>query len=349
MENEARKRNFKTDMIICSPQLGISPDSNLGGEVHDREMLKALDKLGIELLIILPWGKKYPLFKHAKIYFLPVPFIYPPGLFNLLILPYLFFLSAKYHFDVLRIHSPNFVGPAAVFFKLFYPKVKLVATYHHLERESILEKKLRKYYDLITVVSQATKRELGERAVVIPNGLDPKYKPFPQKPDNKKILLYLGQLIPRKNVEFLLQIINKLPKNYQLLICGSGPLKDQLGQKAKGKNVAFRGYISEEEKVNYYNLASIFLYPSLKEGFGLSVLEAMACAKPVLVSDLPVFRELIHNRKDGFLEKLAVDRWLKIIRQLDDKSLAKKIGRAARLAAQKFSWENSASRLLESL
>lgn len=349
MENQTRKRNFKTDMIICSPQLGISPEASLGGEVHDREMLKALDKLGIEHLIILPWGKKYPPLKHAKIYFLPIPFVYPPWLFNFLILPYLFFLSAKYRFDVLRIHAPNFVGPAGVLFKLFYPKVKLVATYHHLEKEGLLEKKLRKYYDLITTVSQATKKELGEKAVVIPNGLDPKYRPIPQNPDNQKILLYLGQLIARKNVAFLFKIIDRLPKNYQLLICGRGPLQGKLEQKAKGKNVAFRGYISEEEKVNYYNLASIFLYPSLKEGFGLSVLEAMACAKPVLVSDIPAFRELIHNRKDGFLEKLEVDRWLKIIRQLDDERLAKKIGRAARLAAQKFSWENSARHFLDSL
>src|SRR3990167_3249711 len=68
-------------MIVCSPQLGISPGSNLGGEVYDREILKGLDAIGVETLIILPFGKKHPHLKHAKMYSLPTPFVYPPWLF----------------------------------------------------------------------------------------------------------------------------------------------------------------------------------------------------------------------------------------------------------------------------
>lgn len=295
-------------MKICSPQLGLSPDSNLGGEVHDREMIKALDSLGVETLIILPLWKKHPILKHAKIYFLPVPFVYPSWLFNFLILPYLFFLYQKYRFDILRIHSPYFVGFGALAFKLFFPKVKLVATFHHLESKN-LDQFLARKFDLVITVSGETRRQFGT-GVVIPNGVDSKYKPAVKNSDlvkkyqleNKKVLLYLGQLIERKNIPFLFNVIKKLPKNYILMICGDGPLRANL-EKLAPSNVVFTGRIPENDKVDYYNLADVFVYPSKKEGFGLSVAEAIACEKPIVASNTPVAEHT----------PLKIDLWVKKI------------------------------------
>ncbi|MBI3558891.1 glycosyltransferase family 4 protein [Candidatus Gottesmanbacteria bacterium] len=300
-------------MIICSPQLGLSPESNLGGEVHDREMLKALDGLGIETLIILPFGKRHPVFKHAKIYFLPISFVYPPYLFNFLILPYLFFLYWKYQFDILRVHSPYFVGFGALIFKIFFPRVKIVVTYHHVEpKYKIFDNYLLNKFDLVTVVSEETKKELG-KGMVIPNGIDPKYKPQLKNQKllekynikNKKVLLYLGRLIERKNIPFLFKIIKKLSNDYILLICGDGPLSDNL-EKTAPEKVIFTGRISEEQKVDYYNLADVFVYPSLKEGYGLSVAEAIACGKPVVASNVPIV----------FHTPLDVDVWIREIRDV---------------------------------
>lgn len=306
-------------MIVCSPQLGISPESNLGGEVHDREMIKALDNLGVETLIILPWGKKYPPLKHSKIYFLPTPFVYPPWLFNLLILPYLFFLYRKYKFEILRVHSPYFVGPAAIFFKLFFPNVKIIVSYLHLETNNklfnFIDRNLIKHYTAITTISDSTKNEIEKRyqvkSIVIPCGIDLKYKPLPKNEKllekynlkNKKVLLFLGQLIERKNIPFLFKVIKKLPNNYVLMICGDGPLRSQLEKNAPD-NVIFTGRILEDEKIDYYNLCDVFVYPSLKEGFGLSVAEAISCGKPVIASNVPI----IENTD------LKIDYWIKKIK-----------------------------------
>lgn len=297
-------------LIICSPQLGLSPESNLGGEVHDREMIKALDSLGITTLIILPFGKKYPPLKHAKIYFLPIPIVYPPWLFNILILPYLIFLYWRYHFDILRIHSPRFVGIGALALKKIFPSVKLVATFHHLDDgDKIFDRRIAQKFDVITTVSQETSDDLGI-GVVIPNGVDEKYKPGPKNPElvkmydleNKKVLLYLGQLIERKNIPFLFKVIQKLPSNYVLMICGDGPMKTRLENIAP-PDVVFTGKIPEKDKVDFYNLADIFVYPSFNEGFGLSVAEATACGKPVVASNTPIIEST----------PLNVNLWVKAI------------------------------------
>lgn len=293
-------------LIVCSPQLGISPESNLGGEVYDREILKALDQLGVQSLIILPLFKKHPPYQHAKFYYLPLPVIYPPWLFNLLVLPYLFILYRKFHYSVLRVHSPYFIGPAALIFGLFNPKVKIVASYLHLEPENklydFIDRNIIERFSLITTISRQTKEEIvnkydvgADKIAVIPCGVDVKYRPFPKNQklveqyhlENKKILLYLGQLIERKNIPFLFKVLKRLPENYVLLICGDGPLRQELEQIAP-ERVIFAGRIKEHEKVDYYNLADVFVYPSKKEGFGLSVAEALACGKKVIASNTPI-------------------------------------------------------------
>lgn len=321
-------------MIICSPQLGLSPESNLGGEVHDREMIKALDNLGVTILIILPWGKKYPPLKHAKVYFLPTPFVYPPLLFNFLVLPYLFYLYWKYHFEILRVHSPYFVGFGAIFFKLFFPTVKTIATFHHLEKgKTKLDQFLVRKFDVITTVSQATRDDLGT-GVVIPNGVDEKFKSTPKNPklvrkyhlEGKRVILYFGQLIKRKNIPFLFGVIKKLPQNYVLVICGDGPLRYELESKTPPRTI-FTGRISEADKVDYYNLADIFVYPSLKEGFGLSVAEAMACGKPVVASNTPIAEHT----------PLRVDYWVKRIKMPPPASMVR------------FSWEKAAKKYLQKI
>lgn len=305
-------------MLICSPQLGLSPGSNLGGEVYDLEVLKGLDQEEVKSLIILPLGKKHLPLKNAKFYFLPTPVVYPPWLFNFLILPYLFYLYHKFHFQILRVHNPYFVGPAAVLLKAFFPEVKIVASYLHLEQTNklydFLDRRLLSHYDQIITISQSTKHDIintyskrKDKIIVIPCGVDKKYHPE-KKNDallekfnlkNKKVLIYLGQLIERKNIPFLFEVLKKLPDNYVLLICGDGPLKTRLQNMIKDENLNSKailtGFISESEKVDYYNLADIFVYPSTKEGFGLSVCEALACGKKVLASDIPPFREIKSN------------------------------------------------------
>lgn len=324
-------------MKICSPQLGISPDSNLGGEVHDREMLKALADLGARVDIILPWGKKHENYKNWSFTFLPVPFVYPPWLFNILILPYLFWIYWRKHFNVLRVHSPYFVGFAAVIFRFIYPTVKLVATYHHLENNrfyNITDRLLIKHFDLVVTDSNRTKKEVVRnfhvKAVVVPNGVDKKFRPISKVPGTKKVLLYLGQLIERKNIPFLFKVIKLLPQNYELIIAGEGPLRQYLESIAP-ERVKFLGKIEEKEKVKTYNQADVFVYPSKKEGFGLSILEALACGLPVITPP-----DLVENME--VKEVLQDERlWAREILLIK--------GKRSSWVGQ-YSWEKSAKRYL---
>ena len=113
----------KEKIVICSPELGLSPTSNLGGEVYDREIIRELCSQGVKVITILPKKKPFISHKNLKVYYLPFASIWPPYLFNFLIIPWLFWLYRKYKFNILRIHSPYFVGFAAYLFKLFFPTV----------------------------------------------------------------------------------------------------------------------------------------------------------------------------------------------------------------------------------
>jgi glycosyltransferase involved in cell wall biosynthesis len=363
----------KKKLTICSPQLGISPSSDLGGEVYDREIIKAFCDLGIRVIVILPKNKPYLSHKNLVVYYLPFSFVWPPYLFNFLVIPYLFWLYKKEKFNVLRIHSPYFVGLGGLIFKIFHPSISLAATYHHLEEGRLLfnlvDKLFSKFWGHIFTVSHFTKGELRKKyglrenkISVIYNGVSSRFKPKRKRKDllikygleGKETLLYLGGLKQRKNVGFLLEIIKRIKDlNIKLLICGQGALLNQLKSRTKElglkEKVVFTGFIPEREKVNYYNLADIFLYPSQKEGFGLSVLEAASCGIPAIVSNSSSLKELVIDSKTGYLAELNdVDDWEKKVRRLlENESLRKKMGQKAQKFSQKFSWKKSAEKQIK--
>ena len=115
-----------------------------------------------------------------------------------------------------------------------------------------------------------------------------------------KYILYVGTLEPRKNVEKLIEGFNSARKNmegYKLIIVGKRGWQDQtIFNKVTAlkleNEVVFLGYVPDEDLPALYNLAQAFVYPSLYEGFGLPVLEAMACGTPVITSNLSSLPEV---------------------------------------------------------
>lgn len=360
-------------LVICSPQLGIAPESNSGGEVYDREVIRAFCEQGVKVIVILPKNKPYIRHKNLKVYYIPLPFVWPPYLFNVLIIPWLFWIYNKHKFNVLRVHSSYFVGLGALVFKFFHPNIPLVVTYHHLEEKKpffdLINKWVIKKWDIIVADSQFTKREIIEKyrvdekkIKVVYAGVEKKFKR--QEKDqklikryslkNKKVLLFLGELKPRKNVELLLKVTSKLSlSNVKLLICGKGKLYKQLINQVKKlkieDKIIFTGFVSEGQKVDYYNLADIFLFPSLKEGFGMPVIEAARCAVPSIVSDVSSLKALVLDGKTGYLARLNdVNDWkTKIEKLLKDDSLRKKMAKYAEEFSQNFSWEKTAKKQIE--
>lgn len=157
--------------------------------------------------------------------------------------------------------------------------------------------------DHIIVPSEATARDLIElfhipssKIAVIPLGVEPrffesgnsKFSPFGRslrQIPNSKYILFVGTIEPRKNLPRLLEAYRGLSEDilaqYDLVIAGAKgwgtPTSSQEG-------VKFLGYVPEDQLPGLYQHAAVFVYPSLYEGFGLPVLEAMAAGVPVVTS-----------------------------------------------------------------
>jgi glycosyltransferase involved in cell wall biosynthesis len=167
----------------------------------------------------------------------------------------------------------------------------------------------------VIAVSRATANDLidlysvaPERISIIPNGVDERFKPqrhedcegFRSARGFGPYFLYLGTLQPRKNLTTLLkawELTAARHAGYRLVIAGPpGWHNSELMKLSQRLNlsdsVTFLGWLPDEEIPLLLGAATALLFPSLYEGFGLPVLEAMACRTPVVVSDAPALKEV---------------------------------------------------------
>ncbi len=144
--------------------------------------------------------------------------------------------------------------------------------------------------------------------------------------ENKKVLMFVGGLDKAhyfKGVDILLKAFQKLDSKYILMIVGEGELKENYKRKAEklkiDDRVVFTGGIKNKDLVKHYNLADCLILPSINQGeaFGIVQIEAMACAKPVIVSDLPGVRKVLKDNETGFtFENRNVDDLVQKINKL---------------------------------
>lgn len=120
-------------------------------------------------------------------------------------------------------------------------------------------------------------------------------------------ILFLGTLEPRKNIPSLIRAYNGFRKStlnseniYKLVIAGSSGWKsleifEEIRRSPFSQDILFLGYVADEDKESLYNLASVFVYPSLYEGFGFPILEAFRCGVPVITSDTSSLPEIAED------------------------------------------------------
>lgn len=169
-------------------------------------------------------------------------------------------------------------------------------------------------------------------------------------------ILYLGTIEPRKNIERIIEAYNVLylkDKNCPKLVLagGNGWLYDEIFAKAeelknKGK-IIFTGYVDEIDVPLLYCGASIFVFPSLYEGFGLPPLEAMACGTPVITSDAASLPEVVGNAaiKVNPLSSEAISDAMYLLcsnQALHDEYREKGLSQAKR-----YSWKRTAKKFSE--
>jgi len=160
-------------------------------------------------------------------------------------------------------------------------------------------------------------------------------------------LIWMGRIHPQKGILEVPEIITLLKKkkpDIHIIIMGDarGVLKDQLlsaiTQRGLEKNITFKGFVPEEEKIAYIKHSRIFLMTSYYESFGLVNVEAMTYGLPVVAYDLPVFSVF----EKGMITVPVLDNRKMaeaIFRLLDEKAYYQKISEAATAFAKEFSWD----------
>lgn len=208
--------------------------------------------------------------------------------------------------------------------------------------------------DHIIVASGFTKRTLMENGIeaekikIVPYGVNHtifvERKEYKRNKDTLKVL-FVGSLNQRKGLSYLAEAIKKLQDNscnIECIVTGRGIVDKELVLKYGLKNVAIRLNVSREELVSIYQDADVFVFPSLCEGFGHVILEAMATGLPVIATKNTAGPDIITDGYDGFIVPVRhVDT---LVEKLDhlyhNPAVNCAMGKHAAETAGKYTWEN---------
>lgn len=196
--------------------------------------------------------------------------------------------------------------------------------------------------DKVTVIHEGVEKDFGQdvrKEVLNKFGLKSGY------------IFFNATLEPRKNIPTLLKAYAQLEDRPPLVLAGKKgwgykEVESEISRLNLTQEVKVLGWVPESDLASLYQFAGIFVYPSLAEGFGLSPLKAFKLGVPVVVSDLPVFKEVVgeaalkidpHNPQElkEALEKV-----------LEDKSLQKMLIQKGFDQVAKYSWEDTARKTL---
>jgi glycosyltransferase involved in cell wall biosynthesis len=263
-------------------------------------------------------------------------------------------------FDVL--HSPDFIAPHGRF-----KKIITIHDLYFLEHPEVMEAVGKRYYsrmswsahiaDHIIAVSDFTRREITRLLPQVPevkvsviheagaNQLPVSALDAPA--ESLQYALFVGTFEPRKNLVTLLRALKDLPDDVRLMIIGergwgtATPARVALELGVKDR-VTFAGRVSDAELDRYYRGARMLVMPSLSEGFGLPVLEAMARGVPVVCSNAGALAEiagdaaLMHDP----LDVAALARLMRVVWTSD--AVRGDYGRRGLQRARDFSWDGAA-------
>lgn len=209
---------------------------------------------------------------------------------------------------------------AKIMLKIAIKKAKVILTVSENTKKDLI-----KYFNVdenkIKVTYLGVKDEIKEKSK---EQIDYLYEKF-RIPRDKKLLMYVGNLKPHKNLERLLQAFSKLKnkENYTLLLVGKSfanynVLESREEELNIKDNVIHTGIVSENELVDLYNLVDLFVFPSLYEGFGLPIIEALRCGTKVACSNTSSLPEVGGDVVSYFNPK-DIDEMAKVIEEESQK------------------------------
>ena len=246
--------------------------------------------------------------------------------------------------------------------------IPVVATFHSWFPRSIgyrvfrrpLQRRLDRLAATIAVsepVVRALSRYFTARWEIIPNGVDvglfhPNGR-HPADPDREDPrLLFLGRLDPRNGLDTVLAAMPRILERHpatRLVVAGDGPLRTWYERAARplGAAVQFIGHVNGERPARYGE-SDLYLCPTTKASFGITLLEAMACGIPLLASDIIGFRELVGDGASAVLvPRDDPDAWaVATLRLLSDPERRAAMGRAGRAKASLYAWPRVVDRIM---
>jgi glycosyltransferase involved in cell wall biosynthesis len=219
--------------------------------------------------------------------------------------------------------------------------------------------------------SESTKDDLlaiwgvaPEKVTVLYSGVDKMFRPVTDNHllqdarrrygiGDEPYLLTVGTVQPRKNYHVLVRALKSISQNHihnLVIVGGMGWLHEQLQEEIEAQELTERvilaGFVDDSDLPALYSDATLFTFPSLYEGFGLPVLEAMACGVPVISSNVSSLPEVVGDAA-VLLSPMDEVGWTETINQLlVDPSLKTRLVAAGFIRARDFTWKNSAVKLL---
>jgi glycosyltransferase involved in cell wall biosynthesis len=282
-------------------------------------MFSSLKDMG--LLFFSPAINSLP--RHIFIAYPPVRFLKQTGV-SLWLHFYAHRIISRHQLDRLNIHA----GPGGVLCVRRLP-VPVIVTCHHTYRQQVshirsqfwkviflpFEKRTYQLADRIVAVSEATKDALVKQygipennVSVIHNAVDTsRFHPL-EIQKHPHSLLYVGRIDKRKGIEFLIRsmpfIMDQIP-DVQLLVGGKGSYLDKMktlvGRLHLEQAVTFLGFVPDDQLNELYNRAQCVVVPSIFEGFGITVIEALAAGTRVVGTDVDGIREILQSGEYGTL------------------------------------------------
>ncbi len=357
-------RPHRRALLVGAPEhYPLRPDSVVGGEIYERELLRRLPAHGVELELGLPEvpsgcvpsGWCVTVVRGARhVHWALAPLAY---------VPWLLALHARRRPDLLRAGSVRVTGPSVLVGRRL--GVPVVLHQHHLEpRWRRLEAAIMRRADAVITVSEHSRAQLVALGVpaaaihVVPDGLDPPAVAAPADdawPQGAGLrLLHVGRLEPRKRPEVAVRALALLVRgglDASLVLAGEGPMAAELARLATAlgveRRVRLEGRVSEERKWGLYDAAALLLFPSELEGFGIVAAEAHARGLPVVAAAGTGTAEVVADGRSGLLVPSTPAAFAAAVQRLSDPAARTVMAAEARQIAARFDWDTCAAAVAE--
>jgi len=263
-------------------------------------------------------------------------------------------------FDLIHVHGIGFFSDYILAKKNQHKKPVIISTHggiFHTNKKSLLKKFYHNYWlkhhlkkaDKIIADSEndfEQFRKISSKTVFVQNAVDTKKFSYKGKKDYNKIV-FVGRLSKNKRIDLLIERFAEITKKFPektLEIIGEDfdGIKKELEKKSKElglqKKVFFRGKLTEKRLIEKVKKAGFYASASEYEGFGIAVIEAMAAGTIPVLNDIKAFRELIEDKKSGYLIDFTKKNELKKVFETKEKELNKIIVNC-RKETKKFEWK----------